>query len=401
MLHFEEKRVTSLMPFTGLSSLRSSGEKFTAGALAYLKSIRLNADLASASISGRIEGLDELRGIATLWVLICHGTGLVTWMPTVFAGWGFHGVVLFFIVSGYLITKILLDSSEKNGSVAKFYIRRTIRIWPLMLIVLFVCVYLDASTSGSIVYNFLLINNFSLGYGIEPVFRTDVMWSLAIEEQFYLLWPMIVYVFGRRYLPIVVYAVIVVGFALDAGLVPGPAGIPIFKTTQGCMQYIALGAAVALGRQGLMAVVVALLTVLCALILRDGHHFFEKFRYVWWGLSVFLFAVVYTTIHFRPVVKSGFLAFTGKLCYGLYLIHFVISGLLYKHMGPGLFLTWILFFTSSYVLAYMSFHLIEKPVMRLRAPLEASPRAQMLLLAAAMALFIGSAVVLVSRIAHV
>jgi len=388
------------MSFTGSSSLRSSGEKFTAGALAYLKSIRLNADLPSASISGRIEGLDELRGIATLWVLISHGTGLVTWMPTVFSGYGFHGVVLFFVVSGYLITKILLGASERKESISNFYIRRAIRIWPLMLTVLLVGCYLRVSTSGSIVYNFLLINNFSMGYEIEPVFRTDVMWSLAIEEQFYLLWPMIVYVFGRRYLPFVVFSVIVVGFALDAGLLPGPAGIPISRTTQGCMQYIALGAAVALGRQGLVSVVGALLAILVALIFRDGHHFFEKFRYVWWGISIFLFSIVYTTIHVRPVVKSQFLAFTGKICYGLYLIHFFVSGLLFDKMGPGLFLTWIVFVASSYILAYMSFHIIEKPAMRLRAPLEASPKAQMLLLAAVVALFIGSAVVVVSRLAH-
>ena len=132
----------------------------------------------------RIAGLDELRGLSILWVMICHGAVLWTWMPLVLNGYGFHGVVLFFIISGYLITRILLDSTAKEGYFTTFYINRLVRIWPLMLVALVVSALIWPSTARQAVFNLLMINNYAYAYGVEPMMRTDVMWSLAIEEQF-------------------------------------------------------------------------------------------------------------------------------------------------------------------------------------------------------------------------
>ena len=63
----------------------------------------------------RIPGLDELRGLSILWVVWCHGTSLWTWMPSVFSGYGFHGVVLFFVISGFLIPLSQLDDLRRQA----------------------------------------------------------------------------------------------------------------------------------------------------------------------------------------------------------------------------------------------------------------------------------------------
>ena len=82
----------------------------------------------------RIAGLDELRGLSILWVMLCHGSVLWKWILSSFGGFGFHGVVLFFVISGYLITRILFETKVNNQYFGRFYINRIFRIWPLMLL---------------------------------------------------------------------------------------------------------------------------------------------------------------------------------------------------------------------------------------------------------------------------
>ncbi len=201
--------------------------------------------LASLSIKERIAGLDELRGVAVLAVMFAHGAGLTTWYPSALVPYGMHGVYLFFIVSGYLITKILQGSIEKGQPLSTFYLRRFIRIWPLMIVALLAGALWRPQTAQFIPFNLLLMNNYTLASGIEQVFRTDVMWSLAIEEQFYLLWPFVMIAVGQRSLPVLLAGLIALGFCFDSGVLPG-GDFAVIRTTHGCMQYIALGAAIAL-----------------------------------------------------------------------------------------------------------------------------------------------------------
>jgi len=135
---------------------------------------------SSAAAPSRIAGLDELRGLSILWVLLCHVTVLWKWMPASFSGYGFHGVVLFFIISGYLITRILIDSLGSDQFFRKFYISRIFRIWPLMLLALAVSLVIEPKGILALPFNLLMVNNYAYAFGVEPMVRTDVMWSLAI-----------------------------------------------------------------------------------------------------------------------------------------------------------------------------------------------------------------------------
>lgn len=352
----------------------------------------------STSLDRRIAGLDELRGLSVLWVMLCHGSVLFTWMPSAFGGYGFHGVVLFFLISGYLITKILLKQTENGEPLAHFFIRRALRIWPLMIVALLVGAVSMPQYASAIAFNFLFVNNYAMAFGIEPVFRTDVMWSLAIEEQFYLVWPFVVLCLGRRFLPLALFGLVLTGFLFDAHLLRAPWSIPVFKTTYGCIQYIALGAAIALGRTGIAAAVAAIAAFVLIFAATTGSRVFTEFRYEWWGITFGLFALVAVTVLVRPLFHSAVLAFVGRLCYGLYIIHFFISWLVLEHLGRGVLLPGTVYFGVSFLLSVLSFHVLEKPALSIRAPLEASRRVQGWLL---ILVFVTLLVSLVSVVAQI
>jgi peptidoglycan/LPS O-acetylase OafA/YrhL len=158
--------------------------------------------------------LDSLRGIAILLVLFFHGfnyPGLVwsqfkgparLFITASLGGW--TGVYLFFVLSGFLITGILLDSKPKPHYYRRFYIRRALRILPafylilLLLIVLPRTGWLEHRKAGLpfIGLSFLYLANLTPLFGVPEHYA--VLWSLAVEEHFYLAWPTVVRAFSRR-----------------------------------------------------------------------------------------------------------------------------------------------------------------------------------------------------------
>jgi peptidoglycan/LPS O-acetylase OafA/YrhL len=155
-----------------------------------------------------IPELQGLRGIAVLAVIFyhCHPRLVGTWIygPSL---WGWAGVNLFFVLSGFLITSILLESRHKPRYFRNFYGRRVLRIWPVYVLVL-VVVYLEAPwfigpTIGEAIrtapwwaYLFFLQNlvHIALPPALGPT------WSLAIEEQYYFLWAPLVRVLRRSWM---------------------------------------------------------------------------------------------------------------------------------------------------------------------------------------------------------
>jgi len=137
-------------------------------------------------------GLDGLRFFSITAVVWYHSVGYLPGVP--FSGFGFLGVDLFFVISGFLIVTLLLRESEKHGTISlkAFYIRRTLRIFPLYygFILFLACFYFFLNRDSEVGKAFLSELSIYLFYlgNFFPV-SLAIVWSLATEEQFYLLWP--------------------------------------------------------------------------------------------------------------------------------------------------------------------------------------------------------------------
>jgi peptidoglycan/LPS O-acetylase OafA/YrhL len=190
----------------------------------------------AGSLDDHLPALDAVRGIAIAMVLIFHGGLLwdhrvieLPWMRQA-TGIGALGVDLFFVLSGFLITGVLLKTEGQplGSRLRSFYARRTLRIFPLyfafltgvFLLMPYFHEQLLANRGYAWLWNrqgwyWLYLQNWLIGSAGFPQFRhLDHFWSLAIEEQFYLLWPFALLGLPRRHLP----WVCVLGFALAAWL---------------------------------------------------------------------------------------------------------------------------------------------------------------------------------------
>jgi peptidoglycan/LPS O-acetylase OafA/YrhL len=157
------------------------------------------------SARSHIAGLDIVRGIAIALVMLRHAA------PDIFDGAGIVGVVMFFALSGYLITGTLVGSLDRRGRVdyKRFYINRALRLLPAMLTMLAIFVAVELIVGPENGPGQLIIAALVAGLYLQDLYLADVMptltypglnglWTLAIEEQFYLLWPALLTVFVRR-----------------------------------------------------------------------------------------------------------------------------------------------------------------------------------------------------------
>jgi peptidoglycan/LPS O-acetylase OafA/YrhL len=146
-----------------------------------------------------LPGLNGLRAIAALSVVMSHITiALPEFGYSRGNGWGFaaHGVTLFFTISGFLITYLLLlEKSRQNIDIKKFYQRRVLRIWPLYylyLTIAILCLIIYSKyNSQPILYYIFFCANIPFIFG-GSLFLIAHLWSIGVEEQFYLFWPLFI-----------------------------------------------------------------------------------------------------------------------------------------------------------------------------------------------------------------
>jgi peptidoglycan/LPS O-acetylase OafA/YrhL len=170
------------------------------GAKGRLRSVRRRSDTPEVRLSYS-PGLDGLRAIAVMAVLLYHAD--LTWIPG-----GFLGVEVFFVISGYLITALLLAEWHQKGTInlKDFWLRRARRLLPALYVLLvvtltFAVVFLPGEVAGlraDVIAAVGYVTNWFLIFGQESYFESvgrpsvlQHLWSLAVEEQFYVIWPIV------------------------------------------------------------------------------------------------------------------------------------------------------------------------------------------------------------------
>jgi peptidoglycan/LPS O-acetylase OafA/YrhL len=309
----------------------------------------------TASPSERIPGLDGVRGLAILLVVAMHALFFgvpLPGAPSVFqdsayvrlAGLGWCGVDVFFVLSGFLITGILVRSKGAPHYFRNFYVRRALRIFPLyyLVVILLLWVLPRPGTTPAERWSYLLYyQNFRFAFGgdVTSDIARDITWSLAVEEQFYLVWPAVVWWLSPRRLVAVCVGAIV--FAIVFRFVGLEAGIPRPYFLTFCrLDALAAGALLAIVPRPSAGIGYACMlggaAGLAAIVYATGNSLpWVPVMQTWGLIAALVFAVGVLVTVFRPgpvavVCRWAPLRSLGAYSYCIYLVHFLVVDQLAK-----------------------------------------------------------------------
>ncbi|NBU19515.1 MAG: acyltransferase, partial [Betaproteobacteria bacterium] len=344
----------------------------------------MNAELQAHTYNHYRPDIDGLRAIAVLSVVIFHA------FPE-YLGGGFIGVDVFFVISGFLITSLILrEQKEDRFSLRHFYARRIRRIFPALSLVLgfglvagWICLnfmeykQLTKHTGSSAIFitNFMLLREagyFDNAADTKPMLH---LWSLAIEEQFYLAWPLALMFFKRlpRWLFPVLFVLLLSSLTYSLSLVfKGNLELDFYSPLSRSWELL-LGASLAFGtrRQATMATSTRNMTGWVGLVLVFmSACFLDKsmpFPGYWAlpptvGAALILFAGMQSNVN-RVLLASRPLVAIGLISYPLYLWHWPLLSFarILESQTPGLGLRLFLVL-SSFVLAWFTYRFVEKPI---------------------------------------
>jgi peptidoglycan/LPS O-acetylase OafA/YrhL len=295
-----------------------------------------------------IPALDGLRGLAILLVVVFHftvraeGSGTLRRVLLHLSAAGWVGVDLFFVLSGFLITSILLDAKGSDGYFRNFYMRRVLRIFPLYYGTLFVAFAIVPLFHPVAVRNQWALWAYLANFYPAKDSAFTHFWSLAVEEQFYLVWPAVVLLLGRREMIAFCGVVIATALACRVGRVLNHKDAELTYYMIHCrMDSLAVGGLLALsahGPAGMTALAkpakwvgsIALLLLGGIYVYQHGYFGYnaplvQTIGHTLLGLF-FGSLLVLTVLASRPSVlgrafNGTTLRFFGKYSYGIYVIH--------------------------------------------------------------------------------
>ena len=328
--------------------------------------------------------LDGARAIAALLVLVFHAAQEGLPLPPV-VNFGQTGVDLFFVLSGFLITSILLASRQGDwGEVRTFYVRRTLRIFPLYYLCLVVCNFFIFPCSWPF---WVYLQNFwtSTGWNISgPVH----LWSLAVEEQFYLVWPFVVLFVPRRFLLGLLWFAILMSFGLR--VLMASTHHDVYAMTFTRLDGLSAGAILAtLHSRGrlqrwrplLLSMILAggLLIAFTGWRFRgSGDPWFVATKY---SLLALTYAGVIGWLICSPQafasrwLSARPLRHIGRISYGLYVWHPFVFSFTFRRLGEAS--PWTrgaAAFCLTFVAAYLSWYGYERHFLKLKGRLAPEPR---------------------------
>jgi peptidoglycan/LPS O-acetylase OafA/YrhL len=344
--------------------------------------------------------LDGMRGLAILLVVIYHNFNFINYT---FFGW--LGVDLFFVLSGFLITEILLQTFTRKNYLPTFYIKRALRIFPLYYVALIVFLWLlpaflkDTSmfyyyTSNQLwlwafLQNWLYIFKQPSGFGLLNHF-----WSLAVEEQFYLLWPVIVMSIKKpKALLIFIAFILILVIALRLYVwIEKIENLHYYNLyTFSRIDGICIGCIVALLQKinkhflskntTWIVLLFAALNFLFYYINKFSHYTFPFLALIGYTTFAMIFGLLVnigTTQGSHWIVwifNNSFLKFFGKISFGLYVIHWPIYILLREHVLALIkinsqlnteIITSIILTIIGIILSILSYYTFEKRFLSLK-----------------------------------
>ena len=355
--------------------------------------------------SGYMPYLDGLRGLAVFGVLISHFAYNQHWLIQN-AQWGRLGVDLFFVLSGFLITQILLRYRDDNRNFKDvithlriFYSRRALRIFPIYYLTIFVATLLGYEP----IRNFLfwhLTYTVNIGIALYPKIQFGAshhFWSLAIEEQFYLIWPWVVLLVPPKRLRYVMFGFILIGVVSRMPPIFGP-GFNMDPLANTRFDVLGFGALLALywheplafAKEKLVLLITGVTSGLPLVILGMRNGFSPALGQmtnglVEFGAALFFMAVIdraaqphpwriFAPLGWRPV------RYIGKISYGIYLYHPFVELMMLYILGafnipvPTSFglVQLLLYGSVSILFASVSWYLIERPINKLKGRITAT-----------------------------
>lgn len=347
----------------------------------------IETEKVRAARMGYIKQFDAIRALAVMMVVVSHwGDSLPSMVRNRL---GSFGVDTFFVLSGFLITTILLRHKEEDKIkiLKAFYVRRVLRIFPIYYLIIFVVLlgtnvklpawYLLTYTSNFYFYNIRHFDNILFHF-----------WSLSVEEQFYLIWPFFMLYIPIKYIPWCIGIFIVLG--LTSQYITGTTFISSVLTIN-CFYAFGLGALLSwiAGHQAIylrkffVGVIVAALISITGVIF-SFYYTVENYRVirienVMIALLIMTFIVINQhkqSFPFKYILNNRLLVFLGKMSYGIYVYHTSIPLITQRLAGnqifhhlldtlPGVNKDIAITICNTILLiavAWCSYHYIEKPI---------------------------------------
>lgn len=362
---------------------------------------------ASPEPRKHILALDGVRGVAVALVMLDH-----FWPKTITGGplaalasRGWLGVDLFFVLSGALISGILLQTRESPHFFRNFYARRTLRIFPLYYLFLAACFIVFPvsqggaywstpfmQAAGSPAWYIVYLTNFKLALtGFDPPHAIRILWSLAVEEHFYLLFPLAVWYCSRKQLVRLLWGAIVLAIVVRSYLLyrlPEQHELQYVLTPSridalalGCLLTVVLRSGLRLPPPrwwaGAGVVLLGLVGLTTRFSLLDS-----GFRSVGYTLVATAFALLLGWVFLDPDgsgtrwLRWSPLRYLGTISYGVYVLHVFVGAAAndaLDHFGVLIGMDTVRPFVkvaASLLVAALSWHLFESPILRFKRRFE-------------------------------
>ncbi len=348
--------------------------------------------------------LDGLRGVAILLVVILHNFRFMNYF---FFGW--LGVDLFFVLSGFLITDILMNKLGQPHFLRNFYLRRVFRIFPLFYLTLIIfllilphvksyTLHTDYYTSHQFwlwtyLQNWLFI--FKAPYG-DPVLLH--IWSLGVEEQFYLFWPLVILLFRKPkiLLAIVLLLLVAVGitrYLIWINKIEDLAYASLYTFTRidgiciGCLLALLLRINPGFLKKNTLLLVLLMAAINFGFYFINNRHAFTLPYLAFVGYSTFavLFGIlVYEAVTgesrwIQFIFNNRILRFFGRISYGFYVFHWPVYMLFYPPLltlfrdrahfsiKPAELAGSLLVTGIAILISVISFRFFESPILKLKS----------------------------------